>query len=183
MRWTGDGVTRSVKALVDTIFPMFARSSSGVGSVLVCSLCPPYVPVLVPIPSSTSPRHPPGIFSINSAQGQHITQPQERNTNGKMFGGSLMRGAYELARTVAYVFGGPGSRPFLVASDRIAFLSPVEVGSVLEFTGSVVYCEGHPHTLFQVQVETTIRETAPGRRRGRWSATPHAQGQRRVRTE
>ena len=224
--------TYSESKILDAVFLMVARSSSGAGSVPVCPLSvsrmtaseasafhlgevakerrlldaerslvrsPPTAdevallhsllmptsssssPPLSPSPSSSSssssslrpslpfPSASPSIrpkvarLAATTMRSSSMTQPQERNTNGKMFGGSLMRGAYELARTVAYVFGGPGSRPFLVASDRIAFLSPVEVGSVLEFTGSVVYCEGHPHTLFQVQVETTVRDLLHGR--------------------
>ena len=91
-----------------------------------------------------------------------MTQPQERNTNGKIFGGSLMRRAYELARTTAYVFAGPNAHPYLVASDTITFLRPVEIGSVIEFGAKVVYSGGWPERLFQVKVETHIRDLVTG---------------------
>ena len=91
-----------------------------------------------------------------------MTQPQERNTNGKIFGGSLMRRAYELARTTAYVFAGPNAHPYLVASDTITFLRPVEIGSVIEFGSKVVYSGGWPDRYFQVKVETHIRDLVSG---------------------
>ena len=91
-----------------------------------------------------------------------MTQPQERNTNGKIFGGSLMRRAYELARTTAYVFAGPNAHPYLVASDTITFLRPVEIGSVIEFGAKVVYSSGWPERHFQVKVETHIRDLVTG---------------------
>ena len=91
-----------------------------------------------------------------------MTQPQERNTNGKIFGGSLMRRAYELARTTAYVFAGPNAHPYLVASDTITFLRPVEIGSVIEFGAKVVYSGGWPDRMFQVKVETHIRDLVTG---------------------
>ena len=95
-------------------------------------------------------------------QSSDMTQPQERNTNGKIFGGSLMRRAYELARTTAYVFAGPNAHPYLVASDTITFLRPVEIGSVIEFGAKVVYSGGWPDRLFQVKVETHIRDLISG---------------------
>ena len=128
-------------------------------------------------PSSSSPSTPPAhslpgatirpkscSMSSTSMTSSSMTQPQERNTNGKIFGGSLMRGAYELARTCAYVYGGPGSRPYLVASDVITFLRPVEIGSVIEYKAKVVYAVGVPAKVFQVRVETEVRGLVSGER-------------------
>jgi len=97
-------------------------------------------------------------MSSTSMSSINMTQPQERNTNGKIFGGSLMRKAYELARTCAYVFAGASSHPYLVASDTITFLKPVEIGSVIEFSSKVIYSSGTPSPLFQIKVETKIRD-------------------------
>ena len=128
---------------------------------------PPSHPALNPPPHSLPgaiirPKSCP--MSSTAMTSSSMTQPQERNTNGKIFGGSLMRGAYELARTCAYVFGGPGSRPYLIASDVITFLRPVEIGSVIEFRARVVYAAGVPERLFQVRVETEVRALVSGER-------------------
>ena len=72
-----------------------------------------------------------------------ICQPQEMNRAGKIFGGYLMKGAYELARSCAYKFsGGPqdlsdaslfniDKHPVFVSSDEISFEYPVTVGSII----------------------------------------------------
>lgn len=51
-----------------------------------------------------------------------MTQPQERNTAGKIFGGWLMKNAFELARSVAYTHvrtGYEGAYPVLLFTDDI----------------------------------------------------------------
>jgi acyl-coenzyme A thioesterase 9 len=68
-----------------------------------------------------------------------ITQPQERNTKDSIFGGYLMRKAYELGMAVALKFCGAMSRPLLLAVDEITFHRPVEIGSIISFTASVVF--------------------------------------------
>jgi acyl-coenzyme A thioesterase 9 len=67
-----------------------------------------------------------------------ICQPQQRNMHGRIFGGFLMRRAYELAFSTCYVFG--GMRPLFLEVDHVDFrkpvrnlpcLSPLEVGENL----------------------------------------------------
>jgi acyl-coenzyme A thioesterase 9 len=96
--------------------------------------------------------------------------PQQRNQNGKMFGGYLMRVAYDLAWTTALTFfghtapdndsngvsdntSGNGSANAssssstkqldvkLRAVDDIQFVRPAEVGDVLEFEAQAIYVE------------------------------------------
>mmetsp|Transcript_3924 Transcript_3924/g.9901 ORF Transcript_3924/g.9901 Transcript_3924/m.9901 type:complete len:386 (+) Transcript_3924:87-1244(+) len=79
--------------------------------------------------------------SLKSTQMQSVVvcHPQERNTRGKIFGGYLMRQAYELAFSTASMFFGPLATVHLYAADEIVFHHPVEIGSVLTFTAKVVY--------------------------------------------
>lgn len=64
-----------------------------------------------------------------------ICHPQERNIFNRIFGGFLMRKAYELAWATACSFG--GSRPYVVTVDDIMFQKPVEVGSLLFLSSQV----------------------------------------------
>jgi acyl-coenzyme A thioesterase 9 len=66
-----------------------------------------------------------------------IAQPQQRNTAGRVFGGFLMRRAFELAHTTAYLFG--GRRPIFLELDEVKFASAVSVGDLLKFESCVLY--------------------------------------------
>jgi acyl-coenzyme A thioesterase 9 len=59
-----------------------------------------------------------------------ITQPQHQNTAGRVFGGFLMRRAFEIAFSCCYVFA--GSRPHFLAVDDVTFRRPVEIGTMLQ---------------------------------------------------
>ena len=52
-----------------------------------------------------------------------ICQPQQRNMHGRIFGGFLMRRAFELAFSTCYVFG--GGRPLFLEVDHVDFRKPV----------------------------------------------------------
>ena len=62
-----------------------------------------------------------------------------RNLYNKIFGGFIMRQAYELAWANAELFG--KARPRLCAVDNISFRRPVLIGSLLMFSSQVVYVE------------------------------------------
>ena len=64
-----------------------------------------------------------------------ICQPEHRNRFNKIFGGFIMRQAFELGWANAYVFA--KERPFIVYMDDISFEAPVEVGSLLYFNSQV----------------------------------------------
>ena len=68
-----------------------------------------------------------------------ICQPENRNRFNKIFGGFIMRQAFELAWANAYVFG--KSRPFCMNMDDILFKAPVEVGELLYFNSQICYTE------------------------------------------
>jgi len=66
-----------------------------------------------------------------------IAQPQVRNLSNKIFGGFLMRRAFELAFATCYSFG--GGQPQMLEVDNITFNAPVSVGDLLQFSSKVIY--------------------------------------------
>ncbi|XP_061661668.1 acyl-coenzyme A thioesterase 9, mitochondrial-like isoform X10 [Syngnathoides biaculeatus] len=86
-------------------------------------------------------------------KGLEICHPQERNIFNRIFGGFLMRKAYELAWANASAFG--GCRPALVAVDDILFQKPVEIGSLLLLSSQVCYTQDN---YIQVRVHSEVFE-------------------------
>ena len=70
-------------------------------------------------------------------QNSLIAQPQQRNTAGRVFGGFLMRRAFELAHATAYLFA--GRRPVFLELDEVLFKAPVSVGDLLKLESCVLY--------------------------------------------
>ncbi|PWN48734.1 Thioesterase/thiol ester dehydrase-isomerase, partial [Violaceomyces palustris] len=67
--------------------------------------------------------------------------PQQRNVHQKVFGGFLMRSAYELAWMVAASFV---QRPVIFLSlDALSFHAPVPIGAMLSLTSRVTYTTSH----------------------------------------
>jgi len=86
-----------------------------------------------------------------------ICFPEERNLYNKIFGGFLMRSAFELGWTNACLYS--KSRPYLLAVDDILFTRPVEIGSLLYLSSQVCYTSG-PH--IQVKVHAAIVDPKTG---------------------
>ncbi|KAG2456817.1 ACOT9 thioesterase, partial [Polypterus senegalus] len=84
-------------------------------------------------------------------KGLEICHPQERNIFNRIFGGFLMRKAYELGWANACTYG--GSRPYVVAVDDIMFQKPVEIGSLLFLSSQVCYTEGN---YIQIRVHSEV---------------------------
>lgn len=84
-------------------------------------------------------------------KGLEICHPQQRNIFNRIFGGFLMRKAYELGWANACTYG--GSRPYTVAVDDIMFRKPVEIGSLLYLSSQVCYTENN---YIQVRVHTEV---------------------------
>ncbi|XP_044298224.1 acyl-coenzyme A thioesterase 9, mitochondrial isoform X3 [Varanus komodoensis] len=80
-----------------------------------------------------------------------ICHPQERNIFNRIFGGFLMRKAYELGWACAYSYG--NIRPYVVAVDDIMFQKPVEIGSLLLLSSQVCYTEKN---YIQVRVHSEV---------------------------
>ena len=84
-----------------------------------------------------------------------IAQPQQRNTAGRVFGGFLMRRAYELAHSTAYLFA--GRRPVFLELDEVTFRSPVSVGDLLRFESCVLYTSEAMDLAGRVTVHVEVR--------------------------
>jgi acyl-coenzyme A thioesterase 9 len=72
-------------------------------------------------------------------QNAMIAQPQSSNLHNRVFGGFLIRRAFELAFSNAYLFG--GARPIFLEVDEISFASPVDVGDLLVFYSRILFTE------------------------------------------
>ena len=71
-------------------------------------------------------------------QAVKLCHPQERNIHSSIFGGFLMREAFELAFTNATLY--LNARPYTLSSDDIAFRRPVPIGSILFLNSQVRAC-------------------------------------------
>uniref|UniRef100_A0A7M4E848 Acyl-CoA thioesterase 9 n=1 Tax=Crocodylus porosus TaxID=8502 RepID=A0A7M4E848_CROPO len=87
-------------------------------------------------------------------KGLQICHPQERNVFNRIFGGFLMRKAFELGWATACSYG--GSRPFIVSVDDIMFQRPVEIGSLLLLSAQVCYTEKN---YIQIRVHSEVYDT------------------------
>jgi acyl-coenzyme A thioesterase 9 len=77
------------------------------------------------------------LMTATKMQNAEVAQPQLRNLANRIFGGFLMRRAFELAYATCYVFG--GARPRFIELDEVSFQSPVEVGDLTVFNSRVLY--------------------------------------------
>lgn len=84
-----------------------------------------------------------------------IAQPQQRNTAGRIFGGFLMRRAFELAHTCAYLFA--GRRPIFLELDEVTFRSPVSVGDLLKFDSAVLFTSDRMDAAGRMTIHVEVR--------------------------
>eukprot|EP00112_Aurelia_sp_Birch-Aquarium-sp1_P009991 Seg2157.1 transcript_id=Seg2157.1/GoldUCD/mRNA.D3Y31 product="Acyl-coenzyme A thioesterase 9 mitochondrial" protein_id=Seg2157.1/GoldUCD/D3Y31 len=86
-----------------------------------------------------------------------ICHPQSRNVYNKIFGGFLMREAFELgwATTCVHV----KSKPSIVCMDDINFKKPVEVGSLLFLSSQIVFTDGN---YLQTRVHAEVLDPKTG---------------------
>ncbi|KAG7358631.1 acyl-CoA hydrolase [Nitzschia inconspicua] len=89
------------------------------------------------IPSLANPHNI--LVSHTKQQNCEIAQPQTSNLANQIFGGFLMRRAFELSYATAYVFG--GARPRFLEVDEVSFSIPVHVGDLTNFQSHVIYTE------------------------------------------
>ena len=71
---------------------------------------------------------------------QILMHSQEKNRHGKMFGGFLMRHAFEIAYITASLIN-PYGVAELLRVDQVLFLKPVPVGSVMDLRSKVTLIE------------------------------------------
>jgi len=101
-----------------------------------------------------------------------VCQPQQRNTHGRIFGGFLMRRAFELSFATAYLF--IGSQPQFREVDEVTFEKPVDVGNMVRFDSVVLYTSQSKTTMRPlVHVEVVARVTRPEERLSFVSNTFH----------
>eukprot|EP00898_Chlorokybus_atmophyticus_P004201 jgi/Chlat1/4782/Chrsp308S04748 len=102
------------------------------------------------------PAGPPWVSMKDTVHNSvHLMHSQDRNVHERVFGGHLMRIAYELAWATA--FSQIGVAPRILAVDDIAFIHPVSIGSILEFRSQVIYsAEG------VLRVMVTATDLTPG---------------------
>jgi acyl-coenzyme A thioesterase 9 len=72
-----------------------------------------------------------------------ICHPQERNIHNFIFGGYLMREAFELAYSTAALFT-RGAALTVTTVDDVTFVHPVAIGSMLSFCARIVYTDQCP---------------------------------------
>jgi len=89
---------------------------------------------LADLPALSPPRLLP--VSLTRVDNALVTQPQHRNTSGAVFGGFLMRRAFELSFAAAFLFA--GCRPAFVRCDDVSFAAPVDVGDLMRFSARVL---------------------------------------------
>ncbi|XP_050203958.1 acyl-coenzyme A thioesterase 2, chloroplastic-like [Mercurialis annua] len=92
-------------------------------------------------------------------QNSLICQPQQRNIHGRIFGGFLMRKAFELSFSTAYAFA--GAAPRFVEVDHVDFFKPVDVGNFLRLKSCVLYTELEDPAKPLINVEVVAHVTRP----------------------
>ncbi|CAL0312089.1 unnamed protein product [Lupinus luteus] len=92
-------------------------------------------------------------------QNSFICQPQQRNIHGRIFGGFLMRRAFELAFSTTYAF--VGVAPHFLEVDHVDFVKPVDVGNFLRLKSCVLYTELDNPDKPLVNVEVVAHVTKP----------------------
>ncbi|XP_076950844.1 acyl-coenzyme A thioesterase 4, mitochondrial-like [Bidens hawaiensis] len=92
-------------------------------------------------------------------QNSLVCMPQQRNTHGRIFGGFLMRRAFELAFATAYAFA--GSAPVFLEVDHVDFLKPVDVGNFLRFKSCVLFTELENPEKPLINIEVVAHVTRP----------------------
>ncbi len=95
------------------------------------------------------------LVSRLTTEGWERTYPEHENVPTKIFGGYLVRRAYELASINAEEIA--PDRPLIVAVNRINFLQPVRMGDKLHFVSRVVYTGG-TSICVEVSIERISRD-------------------------
>ncbi|GFH20876.1 uncharacterized protein HaLaN_18077 [Haematococcus lacustris] len=94
-------------------------------------------------------------MAATSLENAFVCQPQQRNMHGRIFGGFLMRRAFELAFATTYTFA--GCRPEFASCEEC----PVDVGDLLRFRSSVLHTVPD-QGLVCVGVEATVSRPETG---------------------
>lgn len=96
---------------------------------------------------------------LTSAGNTFMCQPQQRNITGRVFGGFLMRKAFELAFASCYVHC--GFRPKFLELERVEFMAPVAVGDLLRLRGKVLHVSSSSSSEVTVRVRVRADVVKP----------------------
>ncbi|SNX88049.1 related to acyl-coa thioester hydrolase [Melanopsichium pennsylvanicum] len=115
----------------------------------------PAGPTLVPVRTT----------SLSTTMHMH---PQQRNVHQKIFGGFLMRSAYELAWMASASF--VNRHVHFLSLDALSFHAPVPIGAMLQLSSQIAYTsepEQHPqrHTIAGVTVLAQVVDLETGERK------------------
>lgn len=100
-------------------------------------------------------------MSDTHLSGAIMMHPAERNANNQVFGGYLMRVAYETAFATAYRFA--RQRVRFLALDELQFKSPVDIGDLLLLDSEVTFSPvSGEHRSFHVSVEAASMDLHTG---------------------
>ncbi|KAN0064085.1 hypothetical protein ACQY0O_003249 [Thecaphora frezii] len=89
--------------------------------------------------SNEAERTQPVPVHATAMQATMHMHPQQRNVHGKVFGGFLMRSAYELAWMVAASFAKRHVQ--FLSLDALSFHAPVPIGAMLRLSSQITYCQ------------------------------------------
>ena len=89
------------------------------------------------------------------AESWERTYPEQENRSRVVFGGYIMRRAFELSAICAEKLA--THRPVIAAVNRINFFHPVEIGDKLNVTSRVVYTEG-PAICVEAEIQRVSRD-------------------------
>ena len=85
-----------------------------------------------------------------------VTMPEDRNIYGKMFGGYLLKAAYEIAWSCGW--RATGVAPQFLALDAVTFRAPVDVGTLLRMDAQIAFADDDR---ISITVDATM--SVPGR--------------------
>ena len=102
---------------------------------------------------------PPLPMAETGVSSVELTLPQSRNMHGAVFGGWVMRRAFESAFVCAWMYA--KSSPVLEFASNISFVRPVLVGQVLKFHSSVDFVKVD-ESLFVVSVVASLEDPETG---------------------
>lgn len=88
-----------------------------------------------------------------------ICQPQHRNMHGRVFGGFLMRRAYEIGFATAYMFS--GDTPTFREVDEVSFQTPVNVSDLIKMEAQVLYTQNFDNKPSEMHVQVVAYVTCP----------------------
>ncbi|TPX58243.1 hypothetical protein PhCBS80983_g03271 [Powellomyces hirtus] len=147
------GAAHRARKLADKQFDLTSTPPTHEEMILVHQLYQEYIQYLDPTFNKPMPADVKWMKDTIQ-QSLVMCMPQDRNIHGNVFGGYLIRLAYELASATGLLFA--CSRIHFVALDDISFQKPVHVSDLLNLTSQVVYASGGDSRSFQVKVRADV---------------------------